>query len=1152
MANCRYIIKLPGGNEITLPAGFSTIEKSDILIEEYDNYLKLENDEALLDSLQKIVPTLLRNKNTLRSLVNSSSNIDELITIINDRIEALGNYENIDNAIFNYLKGNKKWNKEKAEYNAENLLKKLKEPIKADYFSNFGISGVVSATSLKQEKDRIKVNSVENMNYEFTNVVPSNLSTFINAITRVNDVTGRQKEDKFDKKLYGTSNTFIGNAWVTDEGVVVFSKDDDLSLFLGLFKREALNVDPQELIPILQEINKIVKFKKYGSINLPINADGELDLSRFDMFEFFNGVLKNGVINESIFETLLEKGKDKSIGEQINKIIKLVTDTIDINDKNLYLATRKLFWSLSPESYGKNKLQEQMFMQQKMEREYKTEIDYKNKRLTSITIPQSREERNNNFGKRITITEDLYENAKNQIQLGRDIVLFTTTTGNSIFVTPTVIYPHADGVYIIGARLESNGELKMFKEVFKKELIFRKREAPIDPYKADENVVEKDGTMLISTEDIPQEVIKRYVRRGDKVSGKLVIGVHPGYIKLVSSKNKVVEDNEYSRIKSFKSALLKEEIDSEDSINPKYMTLIKNSDDITEGDYLIIKTKNGKTLYKRVLLASSDKLWYALPDSKGGYVVKAINREGQQSLKDTYGELTKDEVSNLITEYSNIGRSSATMSAFEDIEKAKVGDYVRIEKNNNYIYGKVLEHNKVYLYDFNSTSHKSVKDLQEINKNNPLFLTNRDISEEFVFWSLKANLNKLNFAKDSNNPLSKRAYYVVPIDTNLDDIVQISEQIFNIGAFKDKVDPKTEKDITAFILDKLGEDSTNNVYFEYESSDSKRYVKNLPNMREITGFNGLSLQQKLDLDVLQKGAYFSMFTKFNDKDVIDFNIYRISDVKGDIVTAQLYKINNGDIITVERIFTKQELLADKTGDLNPINKIAKLYLINKNTKMKVIFEEINKTKKTPEDNTRNTKAAVTLAKKLEKKVKGLPITIEFVKPKGVFKSNQKARIFSDVEGLVKIQVNEDIGTKTDVVHEFMHLFLTPLRYKHPQIYNSLISSVIGEDHGLNVTEAEEAFVEVVSQDIVNQGNVDKIFTNLRTFVDGLKVVINEFAEDYVIQDDNPISLLNISLVDLMDINLQDKSNPLYNKSMLVTEPFMREWLNNNNIILKCN
>ena len=114
-------------------------------------------------------------------------------------------------------------------------------------------------------------------------------------------------------------------------------------LFLGLFKREALNVDPQELIPILQEINKIVKFKKYGSINLPVNSDGELDLSRFDMFEFFNGVLKNGVINESIFETLLEKGKDKNLEAQINKIIKLVTDTIDINDKNLYLATRKLF-----------------------------------------------------------------------------------------------------------------------------------------------------------------------------------------------------------------------------------------------------------------------------------------------------------------------------------------------------------------------------------------------------------------------------------------------------------------------------------------------------------------------------------------------------------------------------------------------------------------------------------------------------------------------------------------------------------------------------------------------------------------------------------------------------------------------------------------
>ena len=38
---------------------------------------------------------------------------------------------------------------------------------------------------------------------------------------------------------------------------------------------------------------------------LPVNSDGELDLSKFDMFEFFNGVLKNGAINESIFETLL-------------------------------------------------------------------------------------------------------------------------------------------------------------------------------------------------------------------------------------------------------------------------------------------------------------------------------------------------------------------------------------------------------------------------------------------------------------------------------------------------------------------------------------------------------------------------------------------------------------------------------------------------------------------------------------------------------------------------------------------------------------------------------------------------------------------------------------------------------------------------------
>ena len=119
--------------------------------DDYPKSLNLRNDFELI-YLLKIKELTYYNKNTLRSLVNSSSNIDELITIINNRIEALGNYENIDNAIFNYLKGNKKWNREKAEYNAENLLKKLKEPIKADYFSNFGIGGVSKCHFIKTRK----------------------------------------------------------------------------------------------------------------------------------------------------------------------------------------------------------------------------------------------------------------------------------------------------------------------------------------------------------------------------------------------------------------------------------------------------------------------------------------------------------------------------------------------------------------------------------------------------------------------------------------------------------------------------------------------------------------------------------------------------------------------------------------------------------------------------------------------------------------------------------------------------------------------------------------------------------------------------------------------------------------------------------------
>ena len=182
-----------------------------------------------------------------------------------------------------------------------------------------------------------------------------------------------------------------------------------------------------------------------------------------------------------------------------------------------------------------------------------------------------------------------------------------------------------------------------------------------------------------------------------------------------------------------------------------------------------------------------------------------------------------------------------------------------------------------------------------------------------------------------------------------------------------------------------------------------------------------------------------------------------------------------------------------------------------------------------------------MAERLKSSIEGLPIEMEFVEPDGVFESNQKARITSDSDGIVKLQVNKDIGKKEDVVHEFLHIFLTPLRYKNPEIYNSLIQSVIkGAD--LDVTAAEEMFVEVVSKRLVANKDVEGVFNGntLQDFVNGLKTVLKGYEQDYtILEEDNPITLLNMSLADIFGI-AEANISPVYNKSMISTEPMMRQ------------
>jgi hypothetical protein len=108
-----------------------------------------------------------------------------------------------------------------------------------------------------------------------------------------------------------------------------------LSLFLGLFKREAVKINQEELIPILEKINAILKTKKNGKF--------DIDAETFSIEEFFKGKLTDRKIAVSKFEELLELAVNPEIAKQIDAIITLVAKTINPNKVGLSKAIKSLF-----------------------------------------------------------------------------------------------------------------------------------------------------------------------------------------------------------------------------------------------------------------------------------------------------------------------------------------------------------------------------------------------------------------------------------------------------------------------------------------------------------------------------------------------------------------------------------------------------------------------------------------------------------------------------------------------------------------------------------------------------------------------------------------------------------------------------------------
>ena len=418
-----------------------------------------------------------------------------------------------------------------------------------------------------------------------------------------------------------------------------------------------------------------------------------------------------------------------------------------------------------------------------------------------------------------------------------------------------------------------------------------------------------------------------------------------------------------------------------------------------------------------------------------------------------------------------------------------------------------------------------------------------------------------------HNP--KEVVYVIPKGYDKNKVYLFSNNYGNVGQYKDAefVDSKRDQVITDHMISLIeSRDGTKieggKLYVNKIGPNSNVYHRDTVGLEQAFYFSTLDEEVKKELDVLKPGVYF----KVVKENTLDYNFYRIMKVDGDKVTARINKISvTGDLLSFEKVFSAQELLATKgvNDSKSPVNSIYALFLQYGNNNMPLIKRAYDK--KMSAAQVESAKSIETVKYAMTQTFKGLGIEVT----EGVegFADTQKAKIETTIqengEHKVTIVLNNKNGDYTDLIHENIHIYLTLLRHTSEQAYYDLIETIVNQDSRFQDKHGLEADLSTKEEFVVNdlirltEGENNFLYKNLKNFMLSVNEVIkNTINPDYEYDIskivNNPVNFLKTTTMrSLYGIDMEDNSHPFYNMGMLATETFMREWMIENNIKLKC-
>lgn len=621
---------------------------------------------------------------------------------------------------------------------------------------------------------------------------------------------------------------------------------------------------------------------------------------------------------------------------------------------------------------------------------------------------------------------------------------------------------------------------------------------------------------------------------------------------------------------------------------------------IKEGDYVKITEKvKGKSVvrYNKVLGVDDDNI-YIIVKTQDALKSKTLNKvisQPRESISEVFTEklpkMELDELKGVLAEFKEIYTDeqsvrNARYSYFLSKEQVKDGDFYiipdssgeggsifkLISKKDNY--GVRISFNKAtlqpgYHYEKANLDNASMF----ITKNDisvPTSLSEADINNFFIITAnSEDDIEKYPKMKDLGFVLVPIKYVIPRFLSGKKSPELLPSGNYDIGSVRwgSKLDVSESNFID--VTDDLVQDINNNPLNKRHTKGKQLFIfrKDKTGSGYIKRYNS-SLQEYILLDdkgvpdknynkfkdFIKPNVYF-MFKKNWEENKVGFSnkLYKVVTVEGNKAVLEYTGLNNyGNPIIIRKSVDIEEAFKNK--------EFKAMYVMKSSDNMKALESTLDKSaKKKPKGESRIefiNYVSDKMANLFDIETKLVSLNPNDEENKHLL--NKKAWIENDEEtGNPVIVINmfehendKYNATATDVVHEYLHMFLIGLRYgKNDKLYNDIIEAYrISKLKGrkLSAFQVEEYLVNDLADQIIKNGYMDVEANVKNNLFQGILEVISDLSEDFneaTFRDLNINSLENLLTSKVSDVIKRMKTtSEIKNANLVMFDASFRDWL----------